>query len=360
MSWLGVEGHDDIVDRFRRAIGRNRLATTYLFVGPRGVGKRLFAKRLAQSLLCPRVPAPQLEPCGRCADCQMVLADSHPDLEVVAKPADRAFLPIELLIGDREHRMRAGLCHAISLTPTRGRRRVAIIEDADDLNPEGANCLLKTLEEPPSGAVLILVGTSPQRQLPTIRSRCQIVRFQPLPAALVARCLLRRGAATSEAEAAELAARAGGSVGKALQAADAELVGFRRDLWRLLGSGQPDRLELLKTVQGFVEKAGTDVAARRQRLREAVDAAAELYRHLLRHLAGTDNLAGNDVREDVDRLATSWNWSAATAADLLEHSLAAARDVDANLNLVTLMESWLHEISLASRTGRTRVPDRTL
>ena len=79
--------------------------------------------------------------------------------------------------------MREGLCHDIALKPFRGGRKIAIIDDADYLNQEGANCLLKTLEEPPEKSVIILIGTSQQRQLPTIRSRCQIVRFAPLSTA---------------------------------------------------------------------------------------------------------------------------------------------------------------------------------
>ena len=90
--------------------------------------------------------------------------------------------------------MREGLCYDIALKPYSGRRKVAIIDDADYLNKEGANCLLKTLEEPPPKSLLILIGTSEQRQLPTIRSRCQIVRFQPLPEQDVAELLLATGA----------------------------------------------------------------------------------------------------------------------------------------------------------------------
>ena len=123
-----------------------------------------------------------LDPCETCPSCTMVLAGTHPDLDVVGKPADKAFLPLELFIGDREHRRQEGLCHNISLKPFMGGRKIAVIDDADFLNAEGANCLLKTLEEPPPQSVLILIGTSPAKQLPTIRSRCQLVRFRPLAA----------------------------------------------------------------------------------------------------------------------------------------------------------------------------------
>ena len=118
---------------------------------------------------------------------------THPDVHLLARPADKAFIPVELFIGDKEHRMREGLCYDISLKPYSGRRKVAIIDDADYFNKEGANCLLKTLEEPPPKSVLILIGTSEQRQLPTIRSRCQVVRFRPLAESDVAEILVEQG-----------------------------------------------------------------------------------------------------------------------------------------------------------------------
>ena len=82
------------------------------------------------------------------------------------------------------------LCDQFALKPARGSRKVAILDDADDLNDEAANAFLKTLEEPPPGAVLILIGTSPELQLETIVSRCQVVRFDPLPDAEIAALLL--------------------------------------------------------------------------------------------------------------------------------------------------------------------------
>ena len=108
--------------------------------------------------------------------------------------------------------MREGLCHNISLKPYRGGRKIAIIDDADFLNQEGANCLLKTLEEPPPKSILILIGTSEQKQLPTIRSRCQVIRFRPLAESTVAELLVSQGLIESEVEAERLAGLSGGSL----------------------------------------------------------------------------------------------------------------------------------------------------
>ena len=133
MTWQEVEGHDQLVDQFRQALRRGRLASTFLFIGPAGIGKRTFALKLAQALLCETSREEDLDPCGHCPACQQVAARTHPDLELVSKPEERAFIPVELFIGDREHRMREGLCHDIALKPFRGGRKIAVIDAARDI-----------------------------------------------------------------------------------------------------------------------------------------------------------------------------------------------------------------------------------
>ena len=145
MSWSEIIGHEAVVERFKRAAHKGRLVSTYLFVGPDGIGKRKFALKLAQSVLCEVNPEEQLEPCGSCPGCQQVAASTHPDLIQISKPEDKANIPVETFIGDRDHRMQVGLCHDISLKPFSGTRKVAIIDDSDALNQESANALLKTL-----------------------------------------------------------------------------------------------------------------------------------------------------------------------------------------------------------------------
>ena len=88
MSWQTIEGHDDVVQAFRQAIERGRLAHAYLLIGPSGIGKRLFARTLAQTLLCENRPEKGFEPCGHCPDCTQVLAGSHPDVITLGRGSD--------------------------------------------------------------------------------------------------------------------------------------------------------------------------------------------------------------------------------------------------------------------------------
>ena len=211
----------------------------------------------------------------------MALAGSHPDIEVIAKPEDKSDLPVALFLGDKEHRGREGLCHWIGLKPFMGGRRIAIIDDADFFNDAGANCLLKTLEEPPPRSVLILISTSPARQLPTIRSRCQLVRFRPLDEPTVARLLVAKNLVNDPKEAARLARYSEGSIRQAVELSDAELWNFRRELLGYLSAESLDSVGLAPKIAAFVDAAGKEAPARRARFRQVVGFAADFYRRMV-------------------------------------------------------------------------------
>jgi DNA polymerase III subunit delta' len=345
MSWHGIHAHDDVVEQFRRALTRGRLASSFLFAGPAGVGKRTFALKLAQAMLCQTRPETALDPCGECPSCLQAAAGTHPDLDVVAKPADKATIPVDLFIGDREHRRREGLCHNLSLRPSLGGRKIALIDDADHMNAEGANALLKTLEEPPPRSVLILIGTSPAKQLPTIRSRCQLIRFQPLPIEIVAELLVSKGFVADAAEARRLAAHSEGSLQRALELTDPALWSFRNTLFQRLGEPVVPSLLLAKAVSAFVDAAGKEAPARRARFRQVVGFAAEFYRALLltqsRGPLGDDRELQGHVETAVQRGATSTD---ATAARL-DRCLDAASQIDRNANQATLVECWLDDLA---------------
>jgi DNA polymerase-3 subunit delta' len=325
MAWQGIEGHDEIVRRFVAAADRGRVAGSYLFVGPAGVGKSTFARRLAQALAC-RDRRPGLVPCGSCASCVQAEAGSHPDIDVVAKPEDRATIPLEALIGDDAHRMREGLCWRLLLRPAVAARKAAIILDADHLSEEGANCLLKMLEEPPDGAVIILIGTTLERQLPTIRSRCQIVRFKPLAEEILRGILAAEFAAAqppvTAAAIQAAAAAAGGSLARARLLLDADVAGFRDRLAGLLARRPLPGVELARETLALVEAAGKEAPQRRARLRIVLDSAIECFRLAVRQGAA----AGSSVVDEP--LAR------------LECTLDAVAAVERNANLTVLIDAW--------------------
>ncbi len=350
MSWQGLAGHDEIAEQFRCALERGRLASTFLFVGPDGVGKRSFAVKLAQALLCQAGAAARLDPCGCCAGCSQVLAGTHPDLLQVAKPRDRSSIPLELLIGSGERRLHEGLCHDISLKPFMGGRRIAIIDDADYLNEEGANCLLKTLEEPPPRSVLILIGTSIDRQLPTIRSRSQIIRFRPLDVQTLAKLLLSQGVVASAEEAQRIAAFGDGSLTRAAELVDPAVWSFRRQLLQRLAEPRLDGVQLGKMVATFVEEGGKDAAPRRARGRLAVGFAVEFCRQLCRAVCGSPLSGDEELRASIERALQGDSASQDAAVGCAERSLEALNHIDRNANQATWIECWAGDLArLAAR-----------
>lgn len=342
---MTIYGHEDVAAQFRTALAKGRLASTFLFVGPAGIGKRAFAERLAQVLLCQQNAPAEMQPCGECPGCRGVLAGTHPDLITVAKPPERSSLPIELLIGAGERRMREGLCHDIGLKPFMGGRKVGIIDDADSLNVEGANCLLKTLEEPPPNSVLILIGTSLDRQLPTIRSRSQIIRFRPLPDAIVARLLLEQQVVETQEEAERLAAYAEGSPGRARELADEELWTFRKRLLRFLAQPLLGTAEFREALGSFVDDAGKEAALRRNRLRLVFCFAAEFFRQVVRASAGMAQTGDADLDQAVERAVSQWDRPEELAARGIERTLEALYHVDRNVHQQAVISSWLDELA---------------
>lgn len=342
MPWEDLLGHDENVARFARAVERDRLASTFLFVGPHGIGKRAFASELAAALLCERNEG-RFTSCGACPACVQVRADAHPDVIRVAKPPEKSTLPLELLIGDRESRNREGLCHQISLTPYSGKRKVAIIDDADYLGPEGANCLLKTLEEPPPRSLLILIGSSVQRQLPTILSRCQVIHFRPLSNDQVA-TLLRRRQLCEPDQVEALAALSEGSVATALENADLPLHAFRRQVVDQLSRTHFNALELARDVTKFVDEAGKEAPKKRARLIQLARFLVDFYRGLMRRLSGAQLPLSPELEQLVDTAARSWRHDREAAARCADRSLMTLEHIAASGNLATIIESWFDEL----------------
>jgi len=347
MSWDSVLGHDDVRQQFATAVAQQRLASTFLFLGPEGIGKRRFAKKLAETLLCPR--AVDFQPCGQCPSCKQMRAGEHPDLEYVRRLPEKNQITLEQLIGDKANAQ--GLCQRISMKPYYGGRRIAILDDADDLRQEGANALLKTLEEPPPGAVILLIGTAEQRQLPTIRSRCQIIRFAPLDWNLVQRILVEQDLVSPPDMAERLARASGGSVQRALQLFGEEVLEFRDQWLEQLASCRVTANDFPKTLLGFVDRAGKDAVLRRRRLMEVAVWAADYYR-----LAAAAWLIGpqaSALRDHPDhRLvelaqqgAQRWPGTAAGWSWALDRCLMIEPQVMANVHLTTLVETWLLDLN---------------
>src|SRR5262249_40344405 len=265
---------------------RSRLAHAYLFAGPAGIGKKLFAFELAKTLLCESRFSPSRRPspsgregdfaaCDQCPSCQLVAAGTHPDAIFASRPEDKVEFPIAVI---RE------VMEKLSLKPARGGYKVAIIDNADDFNEESANCFLKTLEEPPPNSLLILIAIEAERQLSTVLSRCQIVRFAPVPIPDVIAFLLEHEIEDARAE--RLATISSGSPGQALDLAESDLWEFRKQFIAELAKAKPDSAGLAKKWMDFNEQAGTEAGVQRRRAALMLKLILEFLEDVLRASAG--------------------------------------------------------------------------
>jgi DNA polymerase III subunit delta' len=302
-----LRGHRHVLDLLASAAARNAVPQSLLFAGPEGVGKRLAAIALAQAVNCPQIASGH--PCGSCNACRKIARGVHPDVLLI-EPGDSGSIKVE------EVREAIG---RVAYRPFEGRRRVTIIDNADALVPNAQDALLKTLEEPPSGSIFVLVTPRPDALLPTIRSRCYRLRFGRLSEAEVVAILQERHGWT-EAEARAAAALADGSAGAALEGRTEEAAEAREaavDLLRgVAGAKVADRLEQGKALAGGAER---DELARRLR------AAASMLRDIQVLTAGGDGrfLANADLRDELEGLVRRYN---------AERGLEAFAAVDAALD----------------------------
>ena len=335
MSWHSIRGHDRVVAELRRSLQQGRFPHALLFVGPEGIGKRTFAKKLAKSLLCETRPAVDLDPCEACPGCLQVEAGTHPDFIEVARPEDKHELPIRVI---------RDLCDQFGLKPARGMRKVAILDDADDLNDEAANAFLKTLEEPPPGAVLILIGTSAEVQLQTIVSRCQVVRFDPLSESDIAELLQEQGIAEDADAAAKLAALGDGSIRRAIGLADAELERFRRILIdELVADHGFDPPAMAHRVLDHVKQSGKESVDQRRRASLLVGELSRFFRGVLWQTAGL----APPCPDAADRRAAMALASRLEPEDVLvlaDRCLEADYHIQRRLAMNLILESFTHDL----------------
>src|SRR4030067_1091410 len=167
MDW-GMIGHDWAVNLLAEHVAFGRERHAYLFTGPSGVGRRTLALRFAQGLNCIKPPVPG-QPCRVCSACKRIELMHHPDLTVVEAEREGETLKID--------QVRA-LQHTLSLTPYEARYRIALLLRFEEAHISASNAMLKMLEEPPAQVVVILTAKSAENLLPTIVSRCEVLRLR--------------------------------------------------------------------------------------------------------------------------------------------------------------------------------------
>ncbi len=298
MSFDKVKHQKGAVRALRAAVGSDRMPHAFLFAGPRGVGKGLAARELAKVLLCetPRDAGPDgHDSCGACSCCERVERGTHPDVYWFRKEPDRNDFRL-LLVARREGSPDRVVTESVVLSPMEGPRTVTVLDDAELMNEEAANALLKSLEEPARHAVLILLCADVSRLPATILSRCQWVRFRPLPDAFVAekvRALLApEDGAVSDAEVAYASRFAGGSIERARALVGSGLWDLKRAVVPLLAEMEESAaLDIAERIAAWsrerakadsvTDESREETALRREAARTALGAVASAMRDAL-------------------------------------------------------------------------------
>ncbi|MEX2425964.1 MAG: DNA polymerase III subunit delta' [Thermomicrobiaceae bacterium] len=333
-----VVGHQNAVDQLARAVSSGRINHAYLFTGPDGIGRRTLAKTFAQALVCQ--VAPEARPCGECSACRRVQDGTFPDvttlsLETQLASSERRDSRNTVISIETIRELRS----SVSLRPMEANWRVAIVEDVERVSRDAYDALLKTLEEPPSYVVLLLIATEFAALPETIRSRCRQISLEPVPGDLVAEELIRRGA---EDEQARLIARlTRGRIARAFDLMDdPETLEQRR-------SSVDSALEMIEDPLAALAEARrmADLYRRGQRdqVQQEVDQLIGLWRDLLLHSAGRpDDVTNIDV---IERLtATGRSWSLIEIQAAVESCYQALHDLSVNvqprLALNTMVVQW--------------------
>ena len=324
-------GHEWAVDMLRRHVARGEMRHAYLFAGAPGLGRRTLALRLAQALNCEKPIAPG-EPCFVCRTCKQIDAMQHPDLAIIqAVDEDGVGKDGGTLRVDQIREVQ----RTLNLKPYQSPYRVAIFLRFQEANDNAANALLKTLEEAPAHAILLLTADNPEQLLPTINSRCEILRLRPLPLETIVADMLDHG--VDEDRARLLAHISGGRPGFARKLLEDATVLEKReerlnDLQTILPASRVEKFS-------YAEKLAKDKDA----MRQTILVWLSYWRDVLLRVAGAETpLINVDRNMEIEFLAGRLNLS--TARKVVSDHESVLEKMERNVNSRLLAEVLLMDL----------------
>ena len=322
LGFNDILGHEQIKEHFRNAVETGKVSHAYILSGEGGMGRKSLANAFALSLLCEKGMA---EPCMQCHACKQVLSGNHPDLIYVTHEK-----PASIGVDD----IREQLNDTIQVRPYSSYYKIYIVDEAEKMTVQAQNALLKTIEEPPAYAVILLLTTNQDSFLPTILSRCVQLKLKPLKDTVVKEYLVQ-SLGEDESQADIYAAFARGNLGKAIHLAQSEEFGVMyKEMLRLLKHiKDTDISELLDYIRK-VKEENLDI-------RECLDFMQMWYRDILMYKTTKDI----NLLIFKDEFSTVKSVSTTSGYDGLERILEAIDKarirLDANVNTELVMELML-------------------
>jgi len=329
-GFSAICNQEKAVHRLTGFLQSGNIPHALLFTGIEGIGKKMAALAFAMALNCQAVAHRQpaegetIEPCGRCRPCKKIAAGHHPDV-IIVEP-EQSQLKISTI---------RDLGNALAVKPYEAMQRVVVIDQAQAMNPQAGNSLLKLLEEPPAKTTLILIAVNTYSLLPTIVSRCQQVGFKPIPEKTLAEYLVQKGIPHEKAN--TLGILASGSFAKAKTLAKTNWMGQRewitRVVERLDGDKESGRQAALSMA--FAEMLDKD----RESILNALEFLKTWFRDMAVVKAGSQNVINTDLLSRVRQTAQRYSISAMLShIDKLE---IARKKIEANANIRLTLDVML-------------------
>ena len=329
-----IIGQDIIVSHLQNALRTGGVSHAYILNGAKGSGRHMIARSFSAALLCenPRQEGDRIEPCGECLSCIQVEAGSNPDLITLEREKENS-----IGVGDIR-KMRAD----VRVKPYSAAHKIYIIPDAEKMTPAAQNALLKTLEEPPAYAVLLLLADGTSAFLPTIMSRCVTLPLRPVAEKAVEDCLMERFGAKEDR--ARLCARfSGGSIGRAALLLENEKFAALREKTILL-------LHKIEKTDAAELASFAKEAASENETQDLIDLILTWNRDLLvcKSTHSTENLIFTDEVQYIIEAAQNTSWQGLQAA--AEAVFRARRRLSSNVNAELTMQMMLLEIRTAYKS----------
>lgn len=321
-GFAGVIGHEDVIRHFRKALENGKISHAYILSGDSGSGKKMLADLFAMALQCQQGKG---EACGECESCKKAGHHAHPDIVYLMHDKPNLISVDEV---------REQIVSSAALKPYEGKHKIYIIADAEKMNQQAQNALLKTIEEPPSYAVFLLLTRSAEALLPTIVSRCVTLSLKPVPDEKVIDYLMKNNG-ISQYEAEIAAAFAQGNIGRAKEiTADASYMTMTQQMIHLLRRiSQVPIVDLVDYVR--------EISAEKQNIQDYLDILAMWFRDVLLYKATKeiDNLIFKKEIKDIREQAVMCSYPG--LEDIIQSIEKAGERLRANVTFELTMELLL-------------------
>lgn len=327
-SWKNIIGHSSKIDWLKKSIADKKFPHAVIFSGVEGIGKKKVAEICASSILCEENSGG--EPCGVCPSCRLMAAGSHPDFHLVAPEETKTTRNIKIA------QIRS-IQNEAALKPLQSANRVVVIDGAEFMNNPAANCLLKTLEEPPSQTIFILITANRAGLLMTMRSRCVTVNFEKLTAEQIKSALLQNEIDSSQAE--KISLISGGSLGRAMSLAKSGGYELRETALDLI-----ERVCLKKFTNEDIFSKGAQISEwSREQFFDFVTYIQKILRDVF--LIGQAKLFNPDLEERLGEIKIS----DAQIFKMIDAGNETQRRIKSNASLRLLAEAYFLRLKMTAR-----------